>query len=69
METIITTAGETATNNNSVANVKAGKAVRTTSLKQQLTKAEKDLKNMVNSCAVFFDPQRLYPAAIEVELK
>lgn len=48
METIITTAGETATNNNSVANVKAGKAVRTTSLKQQLTKAEKDLKNMVN---------------------
>ena len=48
METIITTAGKTATNDNSVANAKAGKAVRTISLKQQLTKAEKDLKNMVN---------------------
>lgn len=45
METIITTAGKTATNDNSVANAKA---VRTISLKQQLTKAEKDLKNMVN---------------------
>ena len=66
METITKTAGKTATNDNSVANAKA---VRTISLKQQLTKAEKDLKNMVNSCAVFFDPQRLYPAAIEVELK
>ena len=32
-------------------------------------KVKADLKNMVNSCAVFFDPQRLYPAAIEVELK
>lgn len=48
METIITTAGKTATNNNSVANAKVGKAVRTISLKQQLTKAEKDLKNMIN---------------------
>ena len=27
-----------------------------------------DLKNMVNSCATFFDPQRIYPAAIEVTL-
>ncbi|MCS2322625.1 hypothetical protein NXX34_05630 [Bacteroides fragilis] len=45
METIITTAGKTATNDNSVANAKA---VRTISLKQQLAKAEKDLKNMVN---------------------
>ena len=66
MKTMTKTAGKTATNDNSVANAKA---VRTISLKQQLTKAEKDLKNMVNSCAVFFDPQRLYPAAIEVELK
>lgn len=48
METIITTAGETATNNNSVAAAKAGKAVRTTCLKQQLTKAGNDLRNMVN---------------------
>ena len=32
-------------------------------------KVKADLKNMVNSCAVFFDPQRLYPAAIEVELE
>ena len=45
METITKTAGKTATNDNSVANAKA---VRTISLKQQLTKAEKDLKNMVN---------------------
>ena len=44
METITKTAGKTATNDNSVANAKA---VRTISLKQQLTKAEKDLKNMV----------------------
>lgn len=27
-----------------------------------------NLKNLVNSCALFFDPDRLYPAAIEVEL-
>ena len=45
METITKTAGKTATNDNSVANAKV---VRTISLKQQLTKAEKDLKNMVN---------------------
>lgn len=25
-----------------------------------------DLKHLVNSCAVFFDPHRLYPAAVEV---
>lgn len=48
MEAMTKTAGETATNNNSVANAKAGKTVRTTSLKQQLTKAENDLRNMVN---------------------
>lgn len=48
METINTTAGKTAINNNSVANAKVGKTVRTTSLQQQLTKAEKDLKNMIN---------------------
>ena len=27
-----------------------------------------DLKNLVNSCATFFDPERLYPAAIEVDI-
>ena len=48
METINTTAGKTAINNNSVANAKVGKTVRTISLKQQLTKAERDLKNMIN---------------------
>ena len=26
------------------------------------------LENMVNSCAEFFDPRRIYPAAIEVDL-
>jgi hypothetical protein len=31
-------------------------------------KVKPDLKNMVNSCAAFFDPQRIYPAAIEVTL-
>lgn len=31
-------------------------------------KAKADLKNIVNSCAAFYDPRRLYPAAIEVEL-
>lgn len=48
MEAMTKTAGKTASNTNSVANVKAGKAVRTTSLKQQLIKAERDLKNMIN---------------------
>ncbi|HHT21759.1 MAG TPA: T9SS type A sorting domain-containing protein [Bacteroidales bacterium] len=28
-----------------------------------------DLKHLVNSCATFFDPERLYPAAIEVDLQ
>ncbi len=28
-----------------------------------------DLKNMVNSCATFFDPERIYPAAIEVDFR
>ena len=28
-----------------------------------------DVKHLVNSCATFFDPQRLYPAAIEVDLE
>lgn len=27
-----------------------------------------ELKNIVNSCATFFDPERLYPAAIEVDI-
>ena len=27
-----------------------------------------DVKHLVNSCATFFDPQRLYPAALEVDL-
>ena len=27
-----------------------------------------DLKHLVNSCATFFDPERLYPAAIEVDI-
>lgn len=31
-------------------------------------KVKVDLKNMVNSCAAFFDPCRIYPAAVEVEL-
>lgn len=31
-------------------------------------KVKADLKHIINSCATFFDPQRLYPAAIEVEL-
>ncbi len=31
-------------------------------------KVKPDLKHMANSCATFFDPQRIYPAAIEVEL-
>lgn len=31
-------------------------------------KVKPNLKNMVNSCAVFFDPRRIYPAAIEIEL-
>lgn len=31
-------------------------------------KVKPDLKNIVNSCAVFYDPARLYPAAIEVDL-
>lgn len=31
-------------------------------------KVKADLKNMVNSCAAFFDPRRIYPAAIEVEI-
>lgn len=48
MGTKTKTAGKTATKNNTVANAKTGNAVRTTSLKGQLTKAEKDLKNMIN---------------------
>lgn len=28
-----------------------------------------DLKHLVNSCATFFDPARLYPAAIEVDIE
>ncbi|WP_294626923.1 hypothetical protein [uncultured Bacteroides sp.] len=29
-------------------------------------KVKPDLKHLVNSCATFFDPQRIYPAAVEV---
>ena len=48
MEAITKTVGETTINIDSVANAKSGKVVRTTSLKQQLVKAERDLKNMMN---------------------
>lgn len=48
MEAITKTVGETTINIDSVANAKSGKVVRTTSLKQQLVKAERDLKNMIN---------------------
>lgn len=30
-------------------------------------KVKPNINNMINSCAIFFDPQRIYPAAIEVE--
>ena len=30
-------------------------------------RVEPDVKHMVNSCATFFDPERVYPAAIEVD--
>lgn len=32
-------------------------------------KLKLDMKNMVNSCAAFYDPARLYPAAIEVDIE
>lgn len=31
-------------------------------------KVKPDLRNMVNSCAAFFDPRRIYPSSVEVEL-
>ena len=31
-------------------------------------KVKLEVDNIVNSCAAFFDPERLYPAAIEVDL-
>lgn len=31
-------------------------------------KVKPELKHIVNSCATFFDPARLYPAAIEIDL-
>ena len=31
-------------------------------------KVKLQLKNMVNSCVAFFDPERIYPAAIEVNI-
>lgn len=31
-------------------------------------KVKANLKNMVNSCAAFFDPTRIYPAAIDIDL-
>lgn len=31
-------------------------------------KVQLDLRRMINSCAAFFDPERIYPAAIEVDL-
>lgn len=30
--------------------------------------AKPDLKHMINSCAAFYDPARIYPAAVEVDL-
>ncbi|GIZ14267.1 hypothetical protein [Capnocytophaga catalasegens] len=27
-----------------------------------------DVQNLINSCSVFFDPERLYPAAVEIQL-
>lgn len=30
--------------------------------------AQQDLRHIINSCATFFDPHRLYTAAIEVDL-
>ena len=32
-------------------------------------RVEPELRHLVNSCATFFDPARLYPAAIEVDLQ
>jgi len=32
-------------------------------------KVKPELKHLVNSCAAFFDPTRIFPAAIEVEIK
>ena len=32
-------------------------------------KVTPEFKHLVNSCAAFFDPDRLYPAAIDVDLK
>lgn len=32
-------------------------------------KPELNTANLVNSCAAFFDPERLYPAAVEVEVR
>lgn len=31
-------------------------------------KVKANVKNMVNSCATFFDPYRIYPAAVEIKL-
>lgn len=31
-------------------------------------KVKPDLKHLVNSCAVFYDPLRLYPVALTVDL-
>lgn len=42
------TAGKTASEKKIVANAETGNAVRTISLKEQLSKAERDLKNMIN---------------------
>ena len=32
-------------------------------------KIDLELKHLVNSCATFFDPNRLYPAAIEIDME
>lgn len=32
-------------------------------------KVKLGLEHMVNSCATFYDPARIYPAAIEVNIK
>lgn len=32
-------------------------------------KATPTLKSMVESCALFFDPERVFPAAIDIEIE
>ena len=32
-------------------------------------KVKPELRHMVNSCAAFYDPARIFPAAVEVDIK